>query len=154
MSDAPAAPLAAVTTAGLFLPNGDASPSPVVISVELLRRLPMCAIVGPSAQVARAQAERIRSAIEAVGFEFPRTRIVVSYDLRSAPEFRGSQADFSACDLPIALAILEASGQIKPIQSGAPFVGRLELNGACSLPGWPAVISCRTAPSLKIVTRP
>jgi magnesium chelatase family protein len=145
---------ATLTTAGLYLPSGDASPSPVVITVELLRRLPMCAIVGPSAQVAREQAERVRSAITAAGFEMPRCRIVVAYDLASAPNFRGSQADFSGCDLPIALAILEASGQIRPIKSGAPFVGSLALDGRCSLPGWPAVISCRTAPNIQIVTCP
>lgn len=80
----------------------------VVVSVEvdLLRRLPAVAIVGlPSASV-REAAERVRSAILASGLEFPRFRIVISL---APSDLRKEGTGF---DLPMAVAILAASGQV------------------------------------------
>ena len=147
----PAPPVFTASAVGLYLPDADAAPVPVVFEVELLRRLPACSFVGLTGPAAREQAERVRSAITAAGFEMPRCRIVVAYDLGDG--VRVSRADFTACDLPIALAILEASGQIKPRKPGAPFVGSLALDGACSLPAWPVVIGGRTAPTLRTAAR-
>ncbi len=95
---------------------------PVTIEVELLRRLPSIVIVGlPSASV-RESAERVRSAIVASGFEFPRQRVVVSI---TPADIRHSGQHF---DLPIAIAILVASGQL-PACFSTTAAGELSLAG-------------------------
>ena len=50
----------------------------VTVEVDLLRRLPSVAIVGLPSLSVRESADRVRSAMLASGFEFPRQRIVVS----------------------------------------------------------------------------
>lgn len=98
----------------------------VVVSVEvdLLRRLPSVAIIGlPSASV-REAAERVRSAILCSGLEFPRFRIVVSL---APSDLRKEGTGF---DLPMAVAILAASGQV-PAERASEwlFAGELSLSG-------------------------
>lgn len=96
---------------------------PVTIEVDLIRRLPATVIVGlPSASV-REAAERVRSAIEASGFEYPRCRVVVSLspaDLRK---------EGTCLDLPIAIAILVASGQLAASVGDYAAFGELSLSG-------------------------
>lgn len=80
---------------------------PVEVEVDLLRRLPAVCIVGLPASAVRESAERVRSAIEASGFEFPRKRVVINLapaDLRK---------EGTALDLPMALGILAAAGVIE-----------------------------------------
>lgn len=79
---------------------------PVAITVSLMRRLPCVTIVGLPAVAARETAERVRSAITTSGFEFPRCRVVVTIEPADVPKHG------AALDLPIALAILAASGQV------------------------------------------
>lgn len=79
---------------------------PIRVEVDLLRRLPAMCIVGLAASAVKESAERIRSAMEAIGEEFPRKRIVVNL----APA--DVRKDGTALDLPIALAILAGDGRL------------------------------------------
>lgn len=96
----------------------------VTVEVDLLRRLPAVAIVGMPSISVRESADRVRSAMLAAGFEFPRQRVVVSLapsDLRK---------EGSAFDLPIAIGILLAMRMVD-----AERVGRYLLVGELSLGG-------------------
>jgi magnesium chelatase family protein len=79
---------------------------PIRVEADLLRRLPAMCIVGLAASAVKESAERIRSAVVALGEEFPRKRIVVNL----APA--DVRKDGTALDLPIALAILAGDGRI------------------------------------------
>jgi len=96
----------------------------VEVEVDLLRRLPAVSIVGLAAGAVRESAERVRSAIASCGFEFPRKRVVVNLapaDLRK---------DTAALDLPIALGILAADGEIpQAAVSKVLALGELSLGG-------------------------
>ena len=73
--------------------------APVAVEVDLLRRLPQICIVGLADHAVRESAERVRSAITAAGFEFPRKRVVVNLapaDLRK---------EGTGLDLAIALGV-------------------------------------------------
>lgn len=84
--------------------------------------LPAFNIVGlPDKAIAEAK-ERVRAAIENAGFEFPAKRITVNL---APAEVKKEGTGF---DLPIALGILAASGQI-PDLGGGIFIGELSLNG-------------------------
>jgi magnesium chelatase family protein len=98
--------------------------STVSVEVDLRPGLPAFAIVGlPDAAVQEAR-ERVRSGIENQGYALPARRIIANLapaDLRKAgPQY----------DLPIALAILAASGQV-PVGDlvGVGAVGELALDG-------------------------
>jgi magnesium chelatase family protein len=98
---------------------------PVGVEVDLLRRLPAVVIVGLPSAAVRESAERVRSAILASGFEFPRQRVLISLtpaDLKK---------EGTGLDLPIALGILAAAGQL-PLEaiSGLLSFGELSLSGA------------------------
>lgn len=96
----------------------------VTVEVDLLRRLPCVVIVGLAAPSVRESVERVRSAILAAGCEFPRARVVVSLapaDLRK---------DGTGFDLPIAIGMLAAAGQIQSAEAA-----RWILHGELSLDG-------------------
>lgn len=97
---------------------------PVEIEVDLLRRLPAVTFVGLAASAVKESAERVRSAIEAIGVEFPRRRVVVNLapaDLRK---------EGTGLDLGIALGVLAADEQV-PAEALARVlpVGELALSG-------------------------
>lgn len=97
---------------------------PVTVEVSTSAGLPGLDIVGmPDAAVLEARS-RVRCAIRSSGFELPRLHVTINL----APgEIRKSGTAF---DLPIAVAILIATGQLPPaLSSGALFVGELALNG-------------------------
>lgn len=96
---------------------------PIRVEVDLLARLPATCIVGLPAHAVRETSERVRSAIEASGFEMPRKRIVVNLSPADARKEGG------ALDLPIAIGILVASEQLPPPPDGAVFFGELSLGG-------------------------
>jgi len=78
----------------------------ITVEADLVRALPCFNIVGLADTSVKESKERVRSAILNSGFEFPICRIIVNLapaDLRKA----GTQFD-----LPIAIAILAASGQL------------------------------------------
>ena len=95
----------------------------VVVEVDLLRRLPGVAIVGLANSAVKESTERVRSAIAASGFEFPRKRVVINLAPAGLPK-KGT-----ALDLPIAIGILAAHGQILAGLDEYVFAGELSLSG-------------------------
>jgi magnesium chelatase family protein len=79
----------------------------VQIEAHLGSGLPGFSIVGLPAQVVRESRERVRSAILNAGFEFPPGRITVNL----APVELAKEG--GRYDLPVALALLLASGQLR-----------------------------------------
>ena len=112
----------AVTVRGAALEGVDARV--VEVEVDLLRRLPSISIVGLAASAVRESSERVRSAIEACGVDFPRKRVVINLapaDLRK---------EGTALDLPTALGILAAEGVVPPERlTGVLAAGELSLGG-------------------------
>lgn len=97
----------------------------VTIEVHLSRGLPGLCIVGLPEKAVKESKDRVRSAIINNGFEFPARRIVINLAPADLPKEGGR------FDLPIAIGILAAYGQI-PVESLAQyeFVGELALTGA------------------------
>ena len=97
----------------------------VVVEAHLANGLPSFTLVGlPEAEVKEAR-DRVRAALLQSGFEFPQRRITVNLAPADLPK------DSGRFDLPIALGLLAASGQLP----GAPlehheFAGELALTGA------------------------
>ncbi|MGE5472200.1 MAG: YifB family Mg chelatase-like AAA ATPase [Bacteroidota bacterium] len=97
---------------------------PVLVEVHIAGGLPVFTLVGlPDTEVKEAR-DRVRAAIVNSGFEFPARRITVNLAPADLPKESGR------FDLPIALGILAASGQL-PVKSLAnlEFAGELSLSG-------------------------
>ena len=96
----------------------------VSIEVHLSRGLPEFIIVGLPGKAVNESRQRVRSAVLNSGFDFPVKKIIVNLSPADIKK------DGSFYDLPIALAILAASGQIKcDISDESCFVGELSLDG-------------------------
>ena len=113
-------PLAIVRSRGL---DGLAAPA-VAVEVHLSGGLPSVTLVGlPDTEVKEAR-DRVRAALINSGFEFPAKRITINLAPADLPKESGR------FDLPIALGILAASGQIPADQLEAhEFAGELSLSG-------------------------
>lgn len=98
---------------------------PVTVEVHLASGLPSFALVGlPDTEVKEAR-DRVRAAIINSGFEFPAKRITANLAPADLPKESGR------FDLPIALGILAASGQIPgKLLETHEFAGELSLSGA------------------------
>ena len=97
---------------------------PVVVEVSASGGIPGLSIVGmPDSAILEARS-RVRCAMRACGFTIPRLHITINL----APgEMKKSGTGF---DLPIAVAILVATGQIDPtVTRDHLFVGELALDG-------------------------
>lgn len=96
----------------------------VLVEVHLSQGLPALTIVGlPEASV-RESKDRVRSAIINSGFEFPNRKLTINLAPADLPK------DGARLDLPIAIGILAASGQIdEAVLADFEFVGELALNG-------------------------
>ena len=96
----------------------------VTVEVHLGPGLPAFHIVGlPDAEVREAK-DRVRAALNHAQFEFPSRRITVNLAPADLPK------DSSRFDLPIALGILTASGQLRAAAlEGLEFAGELSLTG-------------------------
>ncbi len=96
----------------------------VAVEVHLANGLPSFTIVGlPEAEVKESK-DRVRAALQTAQFEFPARRITVNLAPADLPKESGRY------DLPIALGILAASGQIPSDQlSRYEFAGELALTG-------------------------
>ncbi|MGN6389690.1 MAG: YifB family Mg chelatase-like AAA ATPase [Burkholderiaceae bacterium] len=102
---------------------GMAAPE-VSVETHLANGLPSFTIVGlPETEVKEAK-DRVRAALQNAGFEFPARRITVNLAPADLPKESGR------FDLPIALGILAASGQIP-----ADDLHRYEFAGELSLSG-------------------
>lgn len=98
---------------------------PVTVEVHLANGLPSFALVGLADVEVKEARERVRCAIQTAGLEFPSNkRITVNLAPADQPKSSGR------LDLPIALGILAASGQIDPEKlRGHEFAGELSLAG-------------------------
>lgn len=98
----------------------------VTVEVHLANGLPSFTLVGLADVEVREAKERVRSAIANSGLEFPHNkRITVNLAPADLPK------DSGRFDLPIALGILAASGQLELSALAAfAFAGELSLSGA------------------------
>lgn len=98
---------------------------PVFVEVHLANGLPSFTLVGLAETEVKEARERVRSAIQNTGLEFPANkRITVNLAPADLPK------DSGRFDLPIALGILAASGQLDPVKmQGYEFAGELSLGG-------------------------
>jgi magnesium chelatase family protein len=98
----------------------------VTVEVHLANGLPSFTLVGLADVEVKEARERVRCAIQNSGLEFPNNkRITVNLAPADLPK------DSGRLDLPIALGILAASGQIDGAAlAGYEFAGELSLSGA------------------------
>lgn len=96
----------------------------VAVEVHIANGLPGFNLVGLADTEVRESRERVRSALQSCGFDFPARRITVNLAPADLPKSGGR------FDLPIAVGILAASGQV-PAESidGVEFAGELALTG-------------------------
>jgi len=99
--------------------------APVTVEVHLANGLPSFTLVGLADVEVKEARERVRSALQNAGLEFPHNkRITVNLAPADLPK------DSGRFDLPIALGILAASGQIDAARlAGHEFAGELSLSG-------------------------
>ncbi|MES2973614.1 MAG: YifB family Mg chelatase-like AAA ATPase [Pseudomonadota bacterium] len=97
----------------------------VTVEVHLANGLPSFTLVGLADVEVKEARERVRSAIQNSGLEFPHNkRITVNLAPADLPK------DSGRFDLPIALGILAASGQVNAhALAGHEFAGELSLSG-------------------------
>lgn len=97
----------------------------VEVEVDLARRLPKTTIVGLPAGAVREAAERVRAALGAAGFEYPRKRVTINL----APA--DLKKEGTGFDLPIAVAVLAAAGEVpRDVLHHYLFAGELGLDGS------------------------
>lgn len=96
----------------------------VMVEVHLSQGLPAVTMVGLPEAAVRESKDRVRSAIINSGFLFPNRRLTINLAPADLPK------DGARLDLPIAIGILAASGQIDATVLGYyEFIGELALNG-------------------------
>lgn len=96
----------------------------VAVEVHLANGLPAFTLVGlPDTEVKESR-ERVRAALQQSGFDFPARRITVNLAPADLPKESGR------FDLPIAVALLAAAGQLPAeVLSGYELAGELALGG-------------------------
>lgn len=114
--------LSRVMSHGLHGLNG----FPVAVETDIARGLPSYETVGLPDAAVKESRERVRAAVKNSGFTFPAARITVNL---APADMRKEGAVY---DLPIALSILLASGQLGTDKTELPFVafGELGLDGS------------------------
>lgn len=101
------------------------SAAPIEVEADMKVGLPGLQIVGMGNKAIDEARQRVRSAITNSGLDFPAHKFTINLAPAELPK------DGTHLDLPIALSILVASGQISPSQaSGALFAGELALDGS------------------------
>ena len=122
----------------------------VRVEVHISNGLPAFTVVGLPETAVREARDRVRSAILNSGFKFSDRRITVNLAPADLPKIGGR------FDLPIALGILAASGQIEAssLKTVACF-GELALSGSCCRVGGllPSLIACKQAGQSVIIPR-
>lgn len=95
----------------------------IEIEADVSGGLPCFDIVGLPDTAVKESRDRVRSAAKNSGFKFPAGRITVNL----APADKKKEG--AVYDLPILLAVLKASDQLKFETDGAVFLGELSLDG-------------------------
>jgi magnesium chelatase family protein len=125
---------------------------PVRVEVDVAFGLPALTIVGLAGSQVQEARERVRSALRNSGFEVPARRITINLSPADLPK------DGTGYDLPIAVGILAASGQLREVERlrDTALVGELGLDGAVRpVPGTMALAAASFAagiPSLIVAT--
>lgn len=97
---------------------------PVEVEIDIASAgLPNFFIVGLPDEAVKEARERVRSAIKNSGADFPAKRITVNLAPADLPK------EGPSYDLPIAIGMLAASGQIENLPKSSLFMGELALNG-------------------------
>ncbi|WP_455375115.1 YifB family Mg chelatase-like AAA ATPase [Kaarinaea lacus] len=112
----------------------------VIVEVHLSNGLPSLSIVGLPEAAVKESRDRVRGALLNTNFEFPARRIIVNLAPADLPKEGGR------FDLPIAIGILAASGQIQNDKLHQyEFVGELALSGEIRpvKGALPVAIKCR-----------
>ena len=98
---------------------------PITVEVHVGPGLPTFAVVGLPDATCREARDRVRAALSTSGYSWPQRRITVNLaptTLRKAG---------TALDLPVAVALLAADGQIPPVPATGPaLLGELGLDGS------------------------
>ena len=98
---------------------------PITVEVDIASQgLPSFTIVGLPDKAVEESKERVRAALKNTGAEFPAKRITVNLAPADLPK------EGPAYDLPIAVGILIASGQLKANLEKSLFLGELSLDGS------------------------
>ena len=121
---------------------------PVQVQVHITGGLPKFAIVGLPEATVRESRDRVRSAIINSRFEFPRRRITVNLAPADLPK------DGSRYDLPIAIGILAATGQVSHDRLGEhELIGEVALDGGlrCTGGSLPAALQVRDAERILVI---
>jgi magnesium chelatase family protein len=114
----------------------------VSIEVHISGGLPSLSIVGLPELAVRESKDRVRAAIINSRFDFPNRRITINLAPADLPK------EGSRFDLPIALGILAASGQLPaPALAAHEFIGELALDGGLRpvRGALPAAMQCAAA---------
>lgn len=110
----------------------------VSVEVHLANGLPGLSIVGLPEAAVRESKDRVRAALQNAGFQFPPRRITINLAPADLPKEGGR------FDLPIAVGILAASGQLpRAALADMEFLGELALGAA--LRGVPALLPAALA---------
>ena len=97
---------------------------PVEVEVCVGNGMPGFSVVGMADASVQESRERVRAALRACGFDMPNSKVVVNL----APS--ALRKTGSGFDLPIAVGLLCATGQVRPaVLDGALFAGELSLEG-------------------------
>src|SRR5215204_642304 len=138
--------LATINTAALVGLDGRL----VEVQVDIAPQgLPTFLIVGLPGGAVREARERVRTAIKNSGFGFPLRRITVNLAPAELPKSGPSY------DLPLAIAILVASGQLTAPEPNTLFLGELSLDGNLRhTPGILPMVATARAVGLKHVFVP
>ena len=96
----------------------------IEIEADVSNGLPAFDIVGLPDTAVKESRDRVRAAIKNCGFKFPVGRITVNL----APADRKKEG--SLYDLPVLLAILKASNQLKVDIDDSIIIGEISLDGA------------------------
>lgn len=98
---------------------------PVDVEVDVANQgFPGFTIVGLASKAIEEARERVKTAIVNSGFDFPPKKITVNLAPADLPK------DGAAYDLPIAIGVLIASGQLEKLSGHNFFYGELSLDGA------------------------
>lgn len=97
----------------------------VLVEIDVAAGLPQWTIVGLPAGAVKESRERVSAALANAGFQLPPRRVTVNL----APA--DTRKDGTAFDLPIALGLLVATGQLRPdAADGVVALGELGLDGS------------------------
>ncbi|MDR1572193.1 MAG: YifB family Mg chelatase-like AAA ATPase [Clostridiales Family XIII bacterium] len=95
----------------------------VLVETSIANGLPVFLIVGLPDSAVREARDRVRAVVRNLGFDFPMKRILVNL----APA--DTRKEGPLYDLPIALGLLVASGQLGAVPDDTIFAGELSLDG-------------------------